>query len=163
MANPKAMIGLAARAPLLLMSMAVPAYIGLSQFAFFEPYLAPLHLVQAEISGDGPRLYGPYPDDARLAALRANGYKKIVVLLDPSLVYEASLLAREQERASRFGIALLNFPMRSGEPLDTPRNSTAVERIRKLFATHPDERYYVHCYLGRHRTQKIKQLFDPEA
>jgi hypothetical protein len=75
------------RALLLLVFLSVPGYVALTHFAFIEPYLFPLHMAQAGMTGAGTRLYGPYPDAKTLAALKLRGYTHIVSLLDPELVY----------------------------------------------------------------------------
>jgi len=143
------------RGLLLLVFLSVPVYVGLKNFAFLEPYLFPLHMAQAGMTGAGPRLYGPYPDQKTMAALKLRGYRRVVSLLDPGLVYERSLLDQEHRDALALGLQFSNFPMSSDEPADTPRNAAAIAAVRALLNAAPDEHIYIHCYLGKHRSRTV--------
>lgn len=148
------------RGLLLLVFLSVPVYVGLRNFAVFEPYLFPLHMVQAGMVGSGPRLYGPYADAGTLEKLKARGYKTVVSLLDPELLYENSLVEREQKDAAALGLAYYNFPMRSDDPADSPRNAAALEGIRALVKRNPNAKLYIHCYLGKHRSMTVLAALD---
>jgi hypothetical protein len=135
----------------------VPAWIALSNFAFFEPWLYPLHLAQDQVHTQGAQLFGPYPDEAALAGLRARGYTTVVSLLDPDRVYEVSLLEKEQAAAERQGLRFISLPMNSDEPWDSPKNARALSQLAAMLASTPDMPAYVHCYLGKHRSRTARE------
>ena len=148
------MIGLI-RGLLLMVFLSVPVYVGLKNFAIFEPFLFPLHFAQAGMVQDGPRLYGPYADAGTLDKLKSQGFRTIVSLLDPELLYEQSLVERERKDAQARGMSYYNFPMRSDDAADSPRNAAALKNIRALIERNPGARIYIHCYLGKHRSMVV--------
>lgn len=143
------------RGLLLLVFLSVPVYVGLRNFAFLEPYLFPLHLAQAGMVEEGTRLYGPYADAGTLERLKSKGIKTVISLLDPELLYEESLVERERKDTQALGMVFYNFPMRSDDPADSPRNAAALEGIRALLKREPGARVYIHCYLGKHRSMMV--------
>ena len=150
--------GLLLRVLLLLVFLSVPAYLLLLHFAAIEPYLYPLHRLQAQAqvvpTVEGV-LVGPYPDYARLQQLQRSGYRTVVSLLGPDILYEASLLERERGYAQALGLRFYNFPMRSEEPPGSRRNAAALHAIGGLLAGSPGEPTYIHCYLGKHRSRVV--------
>jgi protein tyrosine phosphatase (PTP) superfamily phosphohydrolase (DUF442 family) len=148
--------GLLLRLGLLGLFLSVPAYLLLHNFAFVEPYLYPLHLLQARQSMAGPELLlGPYPDHAELSRLKDQGYRTVVSLLTPQLVYERSLLDRERDNARSLGMTFYNFPMNSDEPTSSRMNAVALRAIDRLLRQHPGQQLYIHCYLGKHRSVMV--------
>jgi hypothetical protein len=148
------------RAVLVAVALFVPAYLLLANFAVFEPYLVPLHLAQDPGSSSGPRRYGPYPDAEALRGLRLRGYDSVVSLLDPQLVYERGLEENERRAAAGLQMRYYNFPMRSGEPLDSPRNAAALAALTELLRNRPGARVYIHCYLGKHRSRSAQNWIE---
>ncbi|MEY4760790.1 MAG: hypothetical protein RLZZ200_646, partial [Pseudomonadota bacterium] len=137
-------------------------YVGLKNFAFLEPYLYPLHMAQAGAVDAGARLYGPYADAGTLDGLKRRGFKTVVSLLDPDLIYEKSLIEREMKDSAALGLTYYNFPMRSDDPADSPRNAAAVEGIRRLIQREPKARFYIHCYLGKHRSMMVMEALGKD-
>jgi len=154
--GPGQLPGLLLRGLLLLVFLSVPAYLVLLHFAVFEPYLYPLHRLQggAVQATDGV-LVGPYPDYVRLDELRRSGYRTVVSLLSPDILYERSLIERERGYAKALGMGFRNFPMRSEEPVDSPRNAAALRAIGTLLDGPPATPVYIHCYLGKHRSHMV--------
>ena len=102
-------------------------------------------------------MFGPYPDEAALAGLRARGYTTVVSLLDPARVYEVSLLEKEEAAAKRQGLRFINLPMNSDEAPDSPKNAKALAQLATMFKATPDLPAYVHCYLGKHRARTARE------
>jgi hypothetical protein len=156
--------GLALRAALLLVMASAPLYLALSHFATFEPYLLPLHAMQGKVRPAGPDvLVGPYPDEQLLEALRSRGTQVVISLLDPHLIYEKSLIRRENRLAAALGLVEVHAPMDSSEPPTSPLNAAALRRIRAWLASHPGTHVYIHCYLGKHRAQTVAELLPGQA
>jgi hypothetical protein len=143
------------RTLLFFVFISVPLYVGLDNFAAFEPYLFPLHMFQAGPLSSGPRIYGPFPDAHSLETLKERGYHTVVSLLDPQVIYERSLLDRERQDTLALGLRFHDFPMRGDEPADSPRNAAAISEIRALLRGAPTERIYIHGYLGKHRSRTV--------
>lgn len=136
---------------------AIPAIALAAAVAALALWMSPRmvnQMVAAEVSSVARFTFGPYPDEARFAQLRAEGYTAVVSLLHPAVVpFEPVLLARERELAARSGMQLIHAPMLpwiSG-------NEGSLEMIRQL-AESGTGRYYVHCYLGRDRTGVVQNL-----
>lgn len=152
--SPARVPGLLLRLVLLGMCLSVPAWLALQNFAAVEPWLYPLHSMQAPAMQSGPNLlFGPYPDHAELARLKAAGYKTVVSLLSPDIVYEGSLVERERGDTHSLGLQFHNLPMDSGEPATSRLNAKALHELQQLLAHAPGTRVYVHCYLGKHRSR----------
>ena len=137
--------------------LSVPAWLVLVNFAFFEPWLYPLHLAQEQVHAEGAQMFGPYPDEAALAGLRVRGYTTVISLLDPDRVYEVSLLEKERVAAQRLGLRFVSLPMNSDEPADSPKNAMALQQLTEMLSATPDMPAYIHCYLGKHRAKTARQ------
>jgi hypothetical protein len=146
-----------------LVFLSVPAWLVLANFAAVEPILYPLHLAQDDVHAQGAQLFGPYPDEATLGGLRDRGYTTVISLLDPDLIYEASLLERERAAAERLGVRFVNLPMVSGVPADAPKNAKALAELTAMFEATPDMPAYVHCYLGKHRAKRAREWLGRPA
>ena len=155
----KRLPGLGLRGLLLAVMASAPLYLGLSHFASFEPYLLPLHAMQGKVRQAGRDvLVGPYPDDQLMQVLRRRGTRVVISLLDPDLLYEKSLIQRENRLAAALGMVEIQAPMNSSEPPDSRLNAAALARIRAYLDEHPGEHIYIHCYLGKHRAQTVAEL-----
>jgi len=145
-----------------LVFLSVPAWLVLTNFAVFEPWLYPLHLAQEQVHAQGAQMFGPYPDEAALAGLRARGYTTVVSLLDPARVYEVSLLEKEEAAAKRQGLRFINLPMNSDEPMDSPKNARTLMQLTAMIKTTPDMPAYIHCYLGKHRAKAAREWLSQQ-
>jgi len=154
--SPARLPGMLLRGALLMVFLSVPAYLVLLHFAAIEPYLYPLHRLQAGATRvDEGLLVGPYPDYAQLAQLQRSGYRTVVSLLSPGILYERSLIERERGYAQALGLRFFDFPMSSEEPPDSPRNAAALRAIGSLLDASPGGATYIHCYLGKHRSRVV--------
>ena len=108
-------------------------------------------------------VFGPYPVDADMYRLKAEGITTIISLLNPGLPYEAVLLDEEKKRAERLGIRVLDFPMGSilGQRFgaDYERNSRAAADA----AIASSGKVYIHCYLGLHRARSVRDYLEQHA
>jgi tetratricopeptide (TPR) repeat protein len=102
-------------------------------------------------------VFGPYPVEDDFVELKRRGVTTIISLLDPAIPYESVLLGQERERAARYGMQLLNFPMASilGQSFGTDyaRNSRAAAQA----AINARGIAYIHCYLGLHRAVNVEK------
>ncbi len=156
---PQRLAGIALRLLLMLVVLAAPIYVFLSNFATFEPYLYPLHLIQGNVRKITPEvIVGPYPDYGLIADLRERGVRTIISLLDEHLIYEKSLIQREDLYARQMGIREYDFPMDSSQPPTSRLNAAALRDIIRYIGSHPDTKIYIHCYLGKHRVGDVVRL-----
>lgn len=100
-------------------------------------------------SGAGDRfVFGAYPDAIQLRQMRSDGFTGVVSLLSPAVPFEAVLLQEERTAAREAGLAFIHVPMLPW----ISANEAALDTLRALARTGTG-RYYVHCYLGRHRAE----------
>ena len=108
----------------------------------------------ARVEEVSPHLsFGPYPDKDELKLLKEQGYDAIISLLHPAIPFERVLLEEEKKNSAELGLKFYSFPM-------LPwiwENTTALSGIRALIQG-PEQRYYVHCYLGQHRTDLVRRM-----
>lgn len=131
----------------------------LVNFAYFEPYLYPLHLLQgkAEIVTNNA-IIGPYPEKSELIRLKEKFHITTdISLLTPSLPQEKSLLEEESKWDKELGLKFYNFPMEYFD-LKSQNNYKMVIAIIKFIKQHPNEKFYIHCYLGKNRVGLVKKI-----
>ncbi|MHB1174422.1 MAG: protein-tyrosine phosphatase family protein [Sulfuriferula sp.] len=151
--------GVLLRVVLLMVIASAPVYFALSNFAVFEPYLFPLHSLQGRVRQVMPNvIVGPYPDVSLLTNLRHRGVTVVISLLDQNLIYEKSLIRRENALSSQLDITEYNTPMNSSQPSNSLLNATALTRIQEILRNHPHDKVYIHCYLGKHRAAQVAQM-----
>jgi hypothetical protein len=108
---------------------------------------------------EGQRLvFGPYPDAKKLEDLKAEGYDGVIALLSPKVPFERVLLKKEEENGKSAGIPVYSRPML---PWITG-NEASLESIKAL-ASQKDKQFYIHCYLGKHRVDIVRQELEAEA
>lgn len=112
---------------------------------------------QGEVVEGDRFTFGPYPEQEDIERLYEEGYDGIITLLNPTLPIEKPLLDKEKRNAEEAGMALHSLPMLPW----VGDNSESIEKVKQLIQQ-DDKRYYVHCYLGRHRVDVIKQVINEE-
>lgn len=123
----------------------------LGNFDALEPYLFPLRSAQGTVTRLNERLtIGPYPHRVDLVRLKRQGYGTVIVLLDDRLPQERALKLQEEERAREIGLNVSPFPL-GYLPVNSAANRAMAARLVDFVAAHPNEKIYIHCYLGRHR------------
>ena len=151
--------GVLLRGALLLVISSAPIYFALSNFATYEPFLYPLHSLQNGVRQVTPNvIVGPYPDINLLTHLRHRGVTVVISLLDQNLIYEGSLIQRENALSSQMNFTVYNAPMNSSQPSSSSLNAAALTRIQAVIRDHPHDKVYIHCYLGKHRTGQVAQM-----
>ncbi len=97
---------------------------------------------------------GPYPSEEKIKELKAEGYTAIISLLHPAVVpFEPTLMLQEEELAKKYEIRLIEASMLPW----LSDNESALNLIENL-AKNKQERYFVHCYLGKDRVNLVKNL-----
>lgn len=138
---------------------AVPAVALLAAAAMFYVFLHTNLVMIAAKTGittsdpAGRFTFGPYPDLQRMQALKAQGYTAVISLLHPSLPFEAVLIEEEEEDGQKAGLKVYSVPMLPW----ISDNREALAEIKRL-AELRGQKYYVHCYLGRDRTELVHRL-----
>lgn len=118
-------------------------------------------LFQRKITAVDTRIViGPYPVERDFRLLRSSHVTLIVTLLDPALPYEKALLEKERKLAAAHGIRVENFPMSSilGQKFGGYYADSAARAAALIAST--DEKLYLHCYLGLHRIQVVRDLLN---
>lgn len=116
-------------------------------------------LFQRSISDVEARIIvGPFPEEADFRLLKQHQVSLIVTLLNPGIPYEATLLEREKVMAATFGLELRSFPMSSilGQRFGDDYDRSAAAAAEAI-AAH-NGKVYLHCYLGIHRIQVVRDL-----
>lgn len=113
---------------------------------------------QGEVEVGERFTFGPYPEKETLKQLKEQGYDGVIALLSPTIGIEQPLLSKEQKAGEEVGIEILSMPMLPW----VGDNTNTLNEIREL-AENGDGKYYVHCYLGRHRVDVVKQLVSEAA
>lgn len=107
-------------------------------------------------AGAAQFVFGPYPNEAKLQQLKAEGYAAVISLQHPGVVpFEPRGIAAEKEAAKRVGIELIHAPMLAW----VSSNEESLKKVRRV-ARNGRGRYYVHCGLGRDRTNIVKRMLE---
>ena len=115
-------------------------------------------LGQQSAQEDRRIVFGPYPDAERLEELEAEGYDGVIALLSPKVPFERVLLKQEEDNGKSAGIRVYSRPML---PWITG-NEASLESIKAL-ASQKNKQFYIHCYLGKHRVDIVRQELEAEA
>lgn len=136
----------------------------LTFFDFFEPYLYPLHMAQGKARSVTPQcIVGSYPREAELVHLKSKcGIINIVSLFDETLPQEKALLMQEKKLCDKYHLHLLRYPL-SYVSLDSAANQKRIDSLLAYIEQHPKEKFYIHCYLGKHRAGKVETLLRAKA
>jgi hypothetical protein len=129
----------------------------LTYFDYFEQFLFPLHFVQGDVQKLSENIYiGPYPHFDELKRLqKETGIDVVISLLSQDLPQERALFNRESNIADRLGIKLYNYPMSYFDLRGKHNKQTAAE-VTAVIKGLKDKKIYIHCYLGRHRVNLVK-------
>jgi hypothetical protein len=116
---------------------------------------------QSERNTEGQFTFGPYPNLEDLERLKADGYDGIITLLSPLIPMENSLLQKETVNGQVVGLEIHSFPMLPW----IGNNKDSLDAIKYLIkgSMESGKKYYVHCYLGRHRVEVAKQVILKNA
>ena len=96
--------------------------------------------------------FGSYPDLQKLEQLEDQDYDGVIALLNPNIPFERVLLNDEKTNGKEVGIEVYSFPMLPW----VSENGESLRGIDSLVLEN-DKRYYIHCYLGKHRVDLVRQ------
>lgn len=104
-------------------------------------------------------VFGAYPDENRLRELKKQGFTAVVSLQHPAVVpFEPASIDQERKTAKKLGITFIHTPMLPW----VSDNAGSLDRIRQLVHT-GQGKYYVHCGLGRDRTNVVRRMVEAEG
>lgn len=129
-------------------------------YLFTNTESALISMAQGEVDQVNEQFtFGPYPDEKVMEQLKNEKYDGIITLLSTSLVFEKQLLDNEVKNGEESGLTVHSFPMLPW----VGDNRSSLEGIKELIRKDPSKRYYVHCYLGKHRVDMVRQIIMNEA
>jgi protein tyrosine phosphatase (PTP) superfamily phosphohydrolase (DUF442 family) len=104
-------------------------------------------------------IFGAYPDEATLRRLKHDGVTAVISLQHPAVLpFEPASIETEKHAAARVGLEFIHAPMLPW----VSDNHEALEQIRKI--AHAGRGvYYVHCGLGRDRTNVVRRMLEAEG
>lgn len=82
----------------------------------------------------------------------------MIALLSPKVPFERVLLQQEEDNGKEAGIRVYSRPML---PWITG-NEASLESVKAL-AVQEDKQFYIHCYLGKHRVDIVRQELEATA
>lgn len=107
------------------------------------------------MAGGPTFIFGSYPDARKLKELKEQGVTTVVSLQDPRVVIELEGIKEEKAATAQLGIEFVQAPMLPW----VSDNEESLALIRKL-AQSGKGTYYVHCGLGRDRTNIAKRVIE---
>ena len=142
---------------LLLYFVGAAMMLGIVFWIIINPTSMPVQLERGPISKIDNFYFGPYPTDEEFIKLKQSGVQRIISLLDDRIFYEKVLLEKERDIAKRYKIEIVNYPMGSlfAKQLFTDYESVAKQAVDNAMV-HQNKVTYIHCYLGKHRTQYVR-------
>jgi hypothetical protein len=104
-------------------------------------------------------IFGAYPDEATLRRLKHDGVTAVISLQHPAVVpFEPASIETEKRAARVVGLRFIHAPMLPW----VSDNRAALEQIRQI-AHQGSGLYYVHCGLGRDRTNVVRRMLEAEG
>ena len=104
-------------------------------------------------------IFGAYPDEATLRRLKHDGVTAVISLQHPAVLpFEPASIEAEKKAAGRVGVRFIHAPMLPW----VSDNRAALEQIRRIAQTGRGM-YYVHCGLGRDRTNVVRRMLAAEG
>ncbi|MFN2635649.1 MAG: hypothetical protein ABR585_01285 [Gemmatimonadaceae bacterium] len=109
-------------------------------------------------AGGGEFLFGAYPDEPKLAALKAQGVTAVISLQHPGVVIEREGISAEKDATKKLDLDFIQAPMLPW----VSNNDASLEKLRQIARTGRGK-YYVHCGLGRDRVNVAKRIIEAEG
>jgi protein tyrosine phosphatase (PTP) superfamily phosphohydrolase (DUF442 family) len=104
-------------------------------------------------------IFGAYPDEATLRQLKRQGVTAVISLQHPAVVpFEPASIEAEKKAAREVGVQFIHAPMLPW----VSDNRAALEQIRRIAHTGHGV-YYVHCGLGRDRTNVVRRMLEADG
>jgi hypothetical protein len=104
-------------------------------------------------------IFGAYPDEATLRQLKHDGVTAVISLQHPAVVpFEPASIEAEKKASAKVGLEFIHAPMLPW----VSDNRAALEQIRRIAHTGHGV-YYVHCGLGRDRTNVVRRMLAADG
>jgi protein tyrosine phosphatase (PTP) superfamily phosphohydrolase (DUF442 family) len=104
-------------------------------------------------------IFGAYPDEATLRRLKHDGVTAVISLQHPAVLpFEPASIEAEKKAARVVGVQFIHAPMLPW----VSDNHEALEQIRRIART-GEGVYYVHCGLGRDRTNVVRRMLEADG
>lgn len=151
------------------MRVGIPAVCTLVALASLGAWMNPGKMLAAAAGGADERalatasgarfIFGAYPDENTLRQLKRQGVTAVISLQHPAVVPFEPASIREEERTTKeVGVRFIHAPMLPW----VSDNRAALEQIRRI-AHQGKGVYYVHCGLGRDRTNVVRRMLEAEG
>jgi len=110
------------------------------------------------VAGGAEFLFGAYPDDAKLEALKKAGVTAVISLQHPGVVIEREGISAERDAAKKLHLEFIQAPMLPW----VSDNEESLAKLRQIARTGKGK-YFVHCGLGRDRVNVAKRIIEAEG
>ncbi|MBI5345030.1 MAG: hypothetical protein HZB83_06815 [Deltaproteobacteria bacterium] len=141
---------------LIIIFMALFAY---GVYNIFAPDKFPMSLIRGQAREIAPGIIiGPYPTRDELVRLKKGGVKKVVSLLNESILIERRIIEEDRKMAGELGLEYVNVPLVYLD-IESPENMRLVNRLVADTIADKGKKIYVHCYLGRHRVRVFEKAY----
>lgn len=134
------------------------SFAGVALFLLLNPEISATDRKVENAVGTSQFTLGSYPTEDKLEKLKEQGFTTVICLLHPAVVpFEPILIKKENKQVTDIGMKFINIPM-------LPWISDNEEAIRKikLLMKNKNEKYYLHCYLGKDRVNVMKRIILSE-
>jgi hypothetical protein len=149
--------------------LAIPAACTVAALASLTAWMNPGKMLAAAAGGADARalstasgarfIFGAYPDEATLRSLKEQGVTAVISLQHPAVVpFEPASIREEQRAAREVGVRFIHAPMLPW----VSDNAASLEQIRRI-AHEGRGVYYVHCGLGRDRTNVVRRMLEADG
>src|SRR3981081_2947245 len=109
-------------------------------------------------AGGAEFIFGAYPDDAKLEALKKAGVTAIISLQHPGVVIEREGISAERDPTKKLNLQFIQAPMLPW----VSDNEESLQKLREIARTGKGK-YFVHCGLGRDRVNVAKRVIEAEG
>ncbi|HET7460612.1 MAG TPA: hypothetical protein VFJ82_05175 [Longimicrobium sp.] len=151
------------------MRVGIPAACTLVALASLGAWMNPGKMLAAAAGGADERalatasgarfIFGAYPDENTLRQLKRHGVTAVISLQHPAVVpFEPASIREEERTTKKVGVRFIRAPMLPW----VSDNRPALEQIRRI-AHEGRGVYYVHCGLGRDRTNVVRRMLEAEG
>jgi hypothetical protein len=110
------------------------------------------------VVGGAEFIFGAYPDDAKLEALKKAGVTAVISLQHPGVVIEREGISAERDATKRLNLRFIQAPMLPW----VSDNEESLQKLREI-ARKGKGKYFVHCGLGRDRVNVAKRIIEAEG
>ncbi len=141
------------------------ALFAFGMYSAFRPESYPLHFIRGEVRPVAENvIIGPYPEKTEWRRLRDRmDIDVLVSLMDPSSRIEGRFVEKEKAMAAKYGMEFMNFPMDFMKLSDKSNIDQAGRLVKYLLSSGGGRKFYVHCYLGRHRVKIFADAYRKAA